>query len=254
MCRRGTEGTSKASPRGADLFQGQHTPEGKFFPSRGGIEVMTHSLAADPDSIRGSVHCLSDGERQRADRFVFERDRRRFIAARARLREILGAKLATPPEKVEFTYNARGKPALARKLWDLDLRFNLSHSEDVAVYVFAVGRDVGIDVEAVRVLPDADDVASRFFSARENAAYAALDERDKPQGFFNCWTRKEAFIKALGEGLHHPLDRFDVSLAPDAPAEILRVDDVDGSDCGWSLDSFTPFPGFVGAVVIEQFK
>jgi 4'-phosphopantetheinyl transferase len=254
MCRQGIEGTSQASPRGADLYQGLDTSEGKFFPSHGGIEVIAHSLAADSDSIRESAQCLSDDERHRADRFVFARDRRRFIAARARLRQILGAKMAISPNKVEFTYNARGKPALAHKLWDMDLRFNLSHSEDVAVYVFAVGRDVGIDVEAVRALPDADDVASRFFSARENAAYSALDQRDKPQGFFNCWTRKEAFIKALGEGLHHPLDRFDVSLAPDARAEILRVDDVDGSDCGWSLDSFTPLPGFVGAVVTEQFK
>jgi 4'-phosphopantetheinyl transferase len=98
----------------------------------------------------------------------------------------------------------------------------------------------------------AADIAARFFSRRENAAYQALDPRDKPIAFFNCWTRKEAFIKALGDGLYHPLDRFDVSLAPGEPARILRVDDTPGEACGWRLESFCPAPGFVAAVVTED--
>ena len=158
------------------------------------------------------------------------------------------------PESVELTYSAYGKPALARRFADSKLYFNISHSEDVAVYAFAFDREVGIDVEAVRPLADADEIAARFFSRRENEAYCALDPRDRPLGFFNCWTRKEAFIKAIGDGLYHPLDCFDVSLAPGAPVKILRVEGNSGDPCGWCLDSFSPAPGFVAAVVTESRK
>jgi 4'-phosphopantetheinyl transferase len=162
--------------------------------------------------------------------------------------------LGVRPESVELTYGAHGKPTVSRRFADADLRFNVSHSEDVAVYAFALGREIGVDVEAVRVIPDADNIAARFFSRRENEAYLALDPRDRPLGFFNCWTRKEAFIKALGDGLYHPLDRFDVSLAPGEPAKILRVESKSGDHCGWCLDSFSPAPGFVAAVVTESRK
>ena len=100
------------------------------------------------------------------------------------------------------------------------------------------------------MLGDADDIAGRFFSDRENQAYRALERRDRPLGFFQCWTRKEAFIKALGDGLSYPLDRFDVSLAPGEPAEILRVEAMPGACCGWRMESLSPAPGFVAAVVI----
>jgi len=107
-----------------------------------------------------------------------------------------------------------------------------------------------LDVEAVGPIRDADDIAARFFSQRENRAYRALERRDRPLGFFQCWTRKEAFIKALGDGLSYPLDRFDVSLTPGEPARILRVEDTPGDRCGWRMDSWSPAPGFVAAVVI----
>src|SRR5256886_7924492 len=116
-----------------------------------------------------------------------------------------------------LVYGAHGKPALAPRFAASDLRFNVSHCDDLAVYAFSHGCEVGIDVEAVRVMGDADDLAARFFSRREHGAYRALHPRDKPLGFFQCWTRKEAFIKALGDGLSYPLDRFDVSLAPGEP-------------------------------------
>jgi len=165
------------------------------------------------------------------------------------LRQLLSARLAVPPESVELIYGKHGKPALAPKFADSDLRFNVAHSEDIAVYAFSTGREIGIDVEAVRTMPDADAIAAHFFSPREQAAYLALNPLDKARGFFNCWTRKEAFVKALGDGLYHALDRFDVSLAPAEPAEILRVDDMPGDGCGWMLESFEPAPGYAGAVV-----
>jgi 4'-phosphopantetheinyl transferase len=153
-----------------------------------------------------------------------------------------------PPESVALVQGDRGKPALAHS----DLRFNVSHCDDVAVYAFATGREIGIDVEVVRVIPEADEIAARMFSRGENETYRALDPWDKPLGFFNCWTRKEAFIKALGDGLYHPLDRFEVSLAPREPARILRVENTPGEHCGWTLHSFLPGPGLLGAIVVQR--
>ena len=195
---------------------------------------------------------LSECERQRASRFTFERERSRFIVARATLRQLLAARLGVRPEEVELVCGAHGKPSLGPRFADSDLHFNVSHCDDLAVYAFSWGHEIGVDVEAVRWFVDAGDVAARFFSPRENAAYAALDSLERPLGFFNCWTRKEAFIKALGDGLSHPLDSFDVTLAPNEPPKILRVDNTPGEQCGWSMDSFVPMPGFVAAVVTEN--
>jgi 4'-phosphopantetheinyl transferase len=216
------------------------------------IDVTVAGLAAEPGTVRASAQLLSDAERQRASRFAFERDARRFIVARARLRQQLAARLGERPESIELVYGAHGKPALAGRWADASVQFNVSHRDDVAVYAFSSGRAIGIDVEAVQVLPDADGVAARFFSNREQAAYRALAPHDRPQGFFNCWTRKEAFIKAQGDGLCHRLDRFDVSLTPGEPAEILRVENTPGRACGWGLESFSPAAGFVAAVVVER--
>jgi len=165
---------------------------------------------------------------------------------------LLAARLDIGADSVELVYGERGKPALARRVAASNLRFSVSHCDDVAVYAFAFGREVGIDVEAVRVIPDADDIAARMFSRRESEAYRALDPSDKPLAFFSCWTRKEAFIKALGDGLSHPLDRFDVSFEPGEPARILRVDSTPGDRCGWTLYSFVPGPGLIGAIVAQK--
>jgi 4'-phosphopantetheinyl transferase len=213
------------------------------------VEVVVAALDAGCDALRAFQPLLAGDERQRAERFAFERDRRRFIVARARLRQLLGERLGVEPESVELTCGPYGKPSLAPRPGEPDLRFNLSHCGDVAAYAFTAGREVGIDIEAVRALPDADALAERFFSRRENEAYRALDERERPLGFFNCWTRKEAFVKAIGDGLHHRLDSFDVSLAPAQPARILHVGATEGRDCGWALRSFSPAPGLVGAIV-----
>jgi 4'-phosphopantetheinyl transferase len=224
------------------LFTGEH------------FEATVIRLEQSIEEIRALRNILSDTERRRADRFAFDRDRNRFIVARARLREMLATRLSVRPESVELTYGVHGKPALARRFADSELRFNVSHSDDVAVYAFSFGCEIGIDIEVVRPIPDADDIAAQFFSRRENEAYLTLDPSDKPLGFFHCWTRKEAFIKAIGEGLYHPLDSFDVSLAPGEPAEILRVKDMPGSESGWYLNSFSPLPGFIAAVVTENHK
>ena len=215
------------------------------------VEVIAKRLEIGSAAARARAAVLSDEERDRARRFVFDRDRQRFVVARGVLRGLLAARLGVRPQAVELVYGERGKPALTPRLAASGLRFNVSHCEDVAVYAFSSAGDVGVDVEAVRTMPDADDVATRFFSGRENAAYRALDPRDRPLGFFQCWTRKEAFIKAVGHGMYYPLDRFDVSLAPGEPARLLRVESPEDRR-RWRMRGFFPLPGFVAAVVAEQ--
>ncbi len=215
----------------------------------GGIEVATARLDVAPATVLSLARSLADSEARRAWRYHFERDRRRFIVARARLRQMLAARLDTRPEAVELTYGPNGKPALGGKQATTGWRFNVSHCDDFAVYAFSQGREVGVDVEALRTLPEADAIAAHYFSPREHAAYLSLAPRDKPLGFFQAWTRKEAFLKALGLGIAHARDDFDVSLAPGEPARILRVADTAGDDSGWRLESFFPARGFVAALV-----
>jgi len=221
-------------------------------PFAQGSEIVVARLDADRDAVCRESALLSGAERQRASRFVRERDRERFILGRATLRRLLGARLRIPASAVEVVIGPHGKPALGPRLRRSGLRFNLSHCADVAAFGFAWGREIGVDVEAVRAIPDADSIAQQFFSRREIEAYFALSAVHRPLGFFNCWTRKEAFVKAVGDGLGFGLHRFDVSLDPGAPARLLRVDGDAGEQCGWVLRDFVPTPGFVGAVVTQS--
>src|SRR4029434_4909087 len=147
-------------------------------PGNTAVEVVVVRLEVGPWAVRASAALLWDEERQRADRFVLERDRRRFVVARANLRRLLAARINMPPESVELKNGVRGKPALTGRSAQSDLRFNVSHADDVAACAFAWGRESGIDIESVRPIPDKDDIAARFFSRRENEAYLDLDPGD----------------------------------------------------------------------------
>lgn len=204
------------------------------------------------DDLVGAWTLLSAQERERADRFVFKPDRNRFVVARAGLRHLLGERLGLAPESVQFSYGKFGKPALVNQPDGADLRFNVSHSRDLVLYALSDGREIGVDVEAIAAMEDRDDVATHCFSKAEQDAYLALAESDRTKGFFNCWTRKEALVKAIGDGLSIPLDGFDVTLTPGEPAKILSLGSTPGHECGWEMHAFTPKPGFAAAVVIEQ--
>lgn len=224
----------------------------KAILNNGVFEVVVEQLNIDTRTVDVAEALLSDDEISRASRFVFDRDRRYYIVARASLRRLLSERLGMRPESIEFDYGKYGKPVLGKSLSGRSLHFNASRSNDIAAYAFSKEREIGIDVEAVRDLPDINDIADHCFSEKEKASYSCLDEADRLKGFFNCWTRKEAFVKALGEGLSHPLGSFDVTLAPGQAAQVLRVGAVTGVDCGWELHGFSPFPGYVGAVVVES--
>jgi len=187
---------------------------------------------------------LSADEVSRAARFVFPRDRDHFIVARGRLRELLGKYLRCSPNAVHFKTGRYGKPSL---LDDRDpLRFNLSHSHGLALYGFCMGRELGIDTEKIRPGFAGEGIAERYFSPAERTQLAELPKELRDTAFFLCWTRKEAYIKAHGDGLQIPLDSFDVSLKPGEPETLRSVD-----SARWSLRSFTPAPEFVATVIVE---
>jgi len=132
------------------------------------------------------------------------------------------------------------------------LRFNLAHSHELAVYAFTRGCEVGIDLEHVRPLTDAEEIAGRFFSTRENAEFRSLPESFKLEAFYNCWTRKEAYLKATGDGLGRALDTFDVSLCPEAPVALLRVKGDQSEISRWSLWTLAPGSEYVAALAAER--
>lgn len=215
------------------------------------VELVVARLDTDSPGIASADTLLSSAEWQRAHRLADLRQRRRFIAAHSLLRQLLGARLAIRPEALELIYGKYGKPALSERLDGRALNFNISHSHELAVFAFASGRQIGVDIERIRPLLTTDLIASHFFSCREQDEYQALEAADKIEGFFNAWTRKEAFIKANGDAQPCPLDAFDISLRPQGRALIGRVERNDGEACGWTLYSFQPAPGFVGAMVVE---
>ena len=215
------------------------------------IEVVVTRLDTRAMAVCTAARVLSRGERVRATKFLVERERRRFVAARAQLRELLGSRLGVAPGTIDLVYGPLGKPALSPTFAGSAIRFNLAHSGDVAAYVFTRGLEVGIDVEIVREVPEADRIAAGLFARAEREAYRLLDPIDRPLAFFRCWTRKEALLKAIGDGVGLRLDRCAVSLAPGEPARILEVDGVPGDRCGFTLADFAPGRGILGAVAVQ---
>ncbi|HEY6434318.1 MAG TPA: 4'-phosphopantetheinyl transferase superfamily protein [Acetobacteraceae bacterium] len=189
---------------------------------------------------------LSAEETQRANRFHFDVHRDRFIAGRAQLRRILGNYLGTSPQQITLTYSPSGKPAIRAPV---PLAFNLSHSGNLAA--LAVARfEIGVDIEQIRTIDR--DIAQRFFAGDEVATLFGLPDEQWNEAFFSCWTRKEAYLKATGDGLLVALDSFSVSLTPGKPAELLRVKSQPQEPAHWQFASFVPAPGFMGAIAARQ--
>jgi 4'-phosphopantetheinyl transferase len=194
---------------------------------------------------------LSLDEQDRAQRFRFDRHRRRFIVARSTLRQILGRYTGKDPRRLVFGLGPYGKPFLTGKTNAPDMEFNVTHSGDLALMAFSLDRRVGIDVEQIRVVADAETIAKRYFSPGEHASLLALDAGKRQRCFLNCWTRKEAFIKAIGEGLTFPLDSFQVSLDDQKPAQLLWLKGVPDPAQQWLLHAFEPEEGYVAALACE---
>lgn len=221
---------------------------GGLKPADGNVHVFSTLLDVPAKRLKELAQWLSDDEWQRANRFHLERDRRRFIAGRGTLREILAALLDINPASLVFAYGEFGKPQIAAPALAHSLHFNLAHAESIAVYATAQ-LALGVDLERVRAMDDAMSIASRFFSPREERYLLALPAEQRTEAFFNCWIRKEAYLKAIGLGLGECLDQVEVSLAPGEAAALLGAPN---ESQPWFLHSLIPAAGFVGALAVQR--
>jgi 4'-phosphopantetheinyl transferase len=212
------------------------------------VHVWTTSLTTAGTEKYGLVEVLSPDERQRADAFRFDKHKNSFIVGRALLRFILGRYLERAPKDITFSYGTNGKPKLADS--NPPLHFNLAHSENRVVYAFTTAGELGVDIEPVRSLPDFESIACKFFSAEESAQVLSLPADQRAEGFFNCWTRKEAYLKAVGDGLMVPLNSFQVSLLPGQPAAFLKMNGDAQTLSQWSLFHLDFPDRYIGALAI----
>lgn len=194
---------------------------------------------------------LSPEEASRGSRFHFAGDRQRFVASRALLRTILAGYLTTDPKKLTFAYSKGDKPSLCPAYADRGITFNLSHSGGIALYAFARRRELGIDVEQVRRDFDVEAIARRFFSAYEQEQLADVPAAEKIEAFFRCWTRKEAYIKATGDGLSLPLTQFDVSLAEGNTDALVTTRPDSAEAKRWLLREVAAGAGYIAALCVR---
>jgi 4'-phosphopantetheinyl transferase len=194
---------------------------------------------------------LSADEQARAARFHFQRDRQYFVVARSALRQVLAGYLVAEPKALTFSYSPKNKPALAGAHAKCGLAFNVSHSGDIALLAFTRNRRIGVDVEQIRQDFDTAAIAARFFSAAEQEQLVVLPGDQRHETFFRCWTRKEAYIKATGEGLSLPLHQFDVSLAPCSENALLATRPDPAEAERWSLRDVAINPGYAAAVCVS---
>lgn len=214
------------------------------------VHLWRGSLDASPAVVRRCAACLADDETERAGRFHFDDDRHRFTVGRAFLRHVLARYMNLAPAAVRFDYSRFGKPSLSAAHPAAGLSFNLSHAAGLALLAVTRRREIGVDVEKIRPDFPSDEIARRFFSAHEVAVLETIPLAAMPVAFFNCWTRKEAYIKGRGEGLSIPLGSFDVTLRPGEPARLLADRRDPAAVEQWALKSFEPAEGYVGAVAI----
>jgi 4'-phosphopantetheinyl transferase len=212
------------------------------------VHVWSAMLDLEPTAIEELNATLNQEEKSRAARFKFPSDRRRFIAARGILRDLLSNYLNVPAAELSFRYGDHGKPSVVN---NESFCFNVSHTQGAAMFAFTHGNRVGIDIEYVRDDIGAMEIADRFFSAGEVAALSKLAREQQTQAFFHGWTRKEAYIKAVG-GSIALLHGFEVSLSPGQPAALLNCEWDEVESGLWSMHDLSPSSKYLAALVIER--
>jgi 4'-phosphopantetheinyl transferase len=228
-----------------------YNPPDHLTPPGEEIHLWLASLQQPGEIFSRLVGVLSPTEQARANRFHFERDRRRFITGRGILRLLLGRYLDIEPGLVQFRYGPQRKPFLSQEQAAGGLHFNLAHSNELVLYAFTGRGEIGVDLEYMRLLPDFGQVANHSFSKAEQVALQALPENQKVEGFYTCWTCKEAYLKALGDGLARPLDKFDVSITPGEPARLLQVEADPLEVTRWWMEAFSPAGSYTAALAAE---
>jgi 4'-phosphopantetheinyl transferase len=225
------------------------TPAHNLVLGKDEIHIWRVHLDLPVEQIAQLSQILSEDEQARAERFRLPQHRQRFIAARGMLRQLLGAYLALPGDRLSFEYSSRGKPSLAPSMGGANLEFNLSHSQDLAVYGFTLARRIGIDLEYLRSATDVGAIASRFFAAQESEIINNLVGEKQQQAFFQIWTAKEAYLKATGEGLAGSLAAVEISWSDERPICLLSLPDNPVAD--WFLHDFIPATDYVATLAVE---
>jgi 4'-phosphopantetheinyl transferase len=224
-------------------------PDGDIALSSRDVHVWRASLSVSETRLADFHAILADDELARAARFRNPQHSAHYTVGRGVLRMLLSRYLNRQPQDIHFSYSHYGKPFIEDAAETL--RFNLSHSQELALYAFTHQREIGIDIEYMRSVSSRDQIAEQFFSPNENQALRALPVAQQAIGFFNCWTRKEAYIKAHGEGLSLPLDQFDVTLAPGEPAALLETRVVSDRAERWALQALRPGANYLAALAVE---
>jgi 4'-phosphopantetheinyl transferase len=227
------------------------SPPGQLELGPRDVHIWRTSLEIPTESAERFRRLLATDEATKADRFRFEKDRRHYSVARGTLRELLSRYLGVGSTDLRFTYSQFGKPELAFPEAP-QVKFNLAHSGDVALYAFTLIGEVGVDVEFIRPEFTGDDIARRYFSLSELTSLSRLPDDVRHRGFFNCWARKEAIIKAKGVGLSLGLDQFDVTLAPGEPVSLLRTRWNEADAARWSLRAIDVGEQYAAAIAIES--
>lgn len=212
------------------------------------LHIWWMRLDLESAEVERLADSLSAQERLRSRRYFFARDGNRFVATRGLLRTVLARYADIDAAAVQFSYGQHGKPLLQTKP---ELRFNLAHADGLALLALAREREVGVDLERVRFDVAVDDIAEHFFAPGEIAALRELPPGQRVDGFFTCWTRKEAYVKARGGGLSIPLDSFTVFRRLEAPPRLEEASASSAATARWILRDLTPPAGFKAAVVIE---
>jgi 4'-phosphopantetheinyl transferase len=214
------------------------------------VHLWCAQLQASPAQLERFTRLLSPDEQTRANRFRLDRHRSRFIISRALLRHFLARYLDSPPECISFNYGPFGKPFLTPWSHPNPIHFNIAHSEDLALFAFSPGPELGVDIESIRPISQAREIADRFFSPSEAAALQALPEPERQSAFFRCWTQKEAVLKALGNGISAGLNHFEVPLSPAHPDRPFHFCPKLLSDSDWLIFPLAPAPRYLGALAL----
>jgi 4'-phosphopantetheinyl transferase len=210
------------------------------------VDVWTVWLDVSASESHAFRELISADEILRADRFAFERLRISFEVSHGILRILLAQHMRCNPRELAFTFGPKGKPSLCG---NSQLRFNMAHSGGLAVYAFSLDCEVGVDIEEVRNLRDFKQIADRYFCREEASQLLSVaGEKQRAEAFFRCWTRKESYIKAIGDGLSVPLDQFQVTLLPDSPARFIHIGHDTNAASMWTLRHLSPAPGYIGAL------
>lgn len=223
------------------------------FPLRADeIHTWFAYLEKPPRLFQELAKTLSSEEQKRASRYRFDKDKNHFILSHGILRTLLGRYMSKRPDQLQFVCGDKGKPILRDGFGQQKIHFNLSRSGRMALYSFARGHEIGVDIENIRNISDMELIVEHSFSEREKAEFFALPENEKKAAFFNCWTQKEACLKAIGAGLSDPLDKFEVSLNPGEPAKLLGIKGNSREASQWSVFGLSPSPDYVAAIAIQN--